>query len=157
MINTRRVKERRRLHFDSIQDLVDDVLQLDGTQVTTTGNWSAPQIVQHVAKLINFSIDGFPAKAPLMIRLAGRLMRNRSLAKTLPAGFRLPTKFTFLEPDADVEWDDAVTYLRETIGRLQNERMDAPSPVLGKMTHEEWERLHCRHAEMHFSFIHPTG
>lgn len=157
MVDTRRVKDRRRLHFDSMQDLVDDVLHLDGARATTTGNWSAAQIVQHVAKLINFSIDGFPAKAPLVIRLVGRLLRNRALSKTLPAGFRFPSKFTFLEPDADVEWEDAVTYLRETIGRLQNERMEARSPVLGPMTHEEWERLHCRHAEMHFSFIHPTA
>ena len=34
------------------------------------------------------------------------------------------------------------------------ERMSKPSPVFGPMTHEEWEQLHCRHAELHFSFIH---
>lgn len=155
MIRTGRVKDRRTLHFESMQDIVDDVLRLDGKPVRTSGNWSAPQIVQHVAKLINFSIDGFPAKAPVALRIAGRLLRNRSLSRTLPAGFRFPGRFTFLAPDEDITWDEAVTYLRETIGRLQYERMSAPSPVLGPLTHEEWERLHCRHAEMHFSFMQP--
>ena len=157
MIKTSRVKDRRTLQFESIQELVDDVLRLDGGVVRASGNWSAAQIVQHVAKLINFSIDGFPAKAPLMLRIVGRLIRNRSLNKTLPAGLKFPSTFTFLVPDDDITWDEAVTFLRESVGRLQHDRMGAPSPVLGPLSHEEWERLHCRHAEMHFSFMHGEG
>jgi hypothetical protein len=33
--------------------------------------------------------------------------------------------------------------------------MTATSPVLGRLSHEQWVQFHCRHAEMHFSFMHP--
>ncbi len=155
MIKTTRVKNRRTLHFDSMQDVVDDVIHLDSSQVRALGNWAPAQILQHVAKMINFSIDGFPAKAPLPLRIAGKMLRNRSMTKGFQPGFKFSRKFAFLEPAPDIEWDEALTYLRESIGRLQNERMTARSPVFGPLTHAQWEKMHCRHAEMHFSFIAP--
>ncbi len=45
--------------------------------------------------------------------------------------------------------------LRQAIHRLQTEEKRAPNPVLGKLTREEWDRLHCRHAELHLSFLVP--
>ena len=70
------------------------------------------------------------------------------------AGYRFPRRFKVLVPDTDVAWDDSVTHLRETIGRLQHETMKASSPIFGPLTPDDWEKLHCRHAEMHFSFMH---
>jgi hypothetical protein len=62
MVKTSRVTDRRELQFSSMPDILDDVEYLaSGDPPRTTGNWSGGQIVQHVAMLINFSIDGFPA------------------------------------------------------------------------------------------------
>ena len=152
---TGRVKDRRPLRFESLQGIVDDVLAIDGDRVRTTGNWTAPQIVQHVAKLINFSIDGFPARASIGLRFLGRRIRRRALTKPWKPGLNFPRRFSFLEPDDKITWDDAVTFLRESVGRLQYEKMEAASPVLGPLSPDEWELVHCRHAEMHFSFMHP--
>jgi len=60
-------------------DILDDVEYLaSGDPPRTTGNWSGGQIVQHVAMLINFSIDGFPApRLALPMRILGRLVRKR--------------------------------------------------------------------------------
>ncbi len=41
------------------------------------------------------------------------------------------------------------------IDRLNREPQRYPSPVFGKMTKEEWDQLHLRHAEMHLSFYVP--
>jgi hypothetical protein len=157
MIKTAKVTERRQLQFSSMQDILDDLEYLDsGDPPRTTGNWSSAQIVQHVAKLIDYSIDGFPVpKAALPVRIMGRMMRKAAITKPLRAGVKLPEKFSFMEPDREVAWDDAAEQLRQAIGRLESERMTQRSPVLGKLSHEQWEQMHCRHAEMHFSFMQP--
>ena len=69
-------------------------------------------------------------------------------------GLKFPKTFTFLEPDPEISWDEAACYLRDTFGRLESHRMTAPSPVLGPLSHEQWQQLHCRHAEMHLGFVH---
>ncbi len=158
MIKTAKVSERRQLQFSSMQDILADVEYLDsGDPPRTTGNWTAAQIVQHVAKLIDYSIDGFPVpKAAIPMRILGRLMRNAAITKPLRPGIKFSKKFSFLSPDREVAWDDAAQQLRQAIGRLDSDRMTKRSPIFGKLSPEQWEQLHCRHAEMHFSFMHPA-
>jgi hypothetical protein len=158
MVKTQSVTDRRELRFSSLQDILDDVEYLaSGDPPRTTGNWTGGQIVKHVAMLINFSIDGFPEpRAPLPMRLLGRLVRKNALVNPMRAGVGLPRRFDFLAPSPSVTWEEAVEYMSETMARLSDRRMTAPSPILGRLTHEQWEQLHCRHAEMHFSFMHPA-
>ena len=86
-----------------------------------------------------------------------RLLKSSALRNTMRAGFKIPKSFASMAPDPDVSWDDALAHLRRAIERIDNgERMTAVSPFLGPLTHEEWEKLNCRHAEMHFSFMHPA-
>ncbi len=56
-------------------------------------------------------------------------------------------------PPADVTWEDAVEHLRTIISRAKDEGMTGRSPVFGQLTHDEWVQMHCRHAELHFSFL----
>ncbi|MHC4102643.1 MAG: DUF1569 domain-containing protein [Planctomycetota bacterium] len=158
MVKTSKVTDRRELQFSSMPDILEDVAYLaSGDPPRTTGNWSGGQIVQHVAMLINLSIDGFPApRLALPMRILGRLVRKRALVNSMSAGIRFPRKWAFLAPDGAITWEDAVEYMNETMSRLGTDRMTAPSPILGKLSHEQWEQLHCRHAEMHFSFMHPA-
>ena len=158
MVRTSRVTDRRGLHFTSMHDILDDVEYLDsGDPPRTTGNWSGGQIVHHVATFIDFSIDGFPVPRPaLPIRLLGRLIRKRALSHPIRSGYRLPRKFALLAPGPGITWEDAVEHMSETVARLRTERMTASSPLLGRLTHEQWEQFHCRHAELHFSFMHPA-
>ncbi len=158
MINTRKVADRRRLRFSNLQEVLADVERLDAVGGRrTTGNWSDAQIVQHVARMVNLSLDGFPGRAPLALRMVGKLMRQSALTKTLQPGFRFPARFAVLAPDPDVTWDRAVDDLREAVGRFRAQPEVFPSPVLGPLSHEEWEQLHCRHAELHLSFMHPAA
>ena len=157
MIETKKVTDRRTLSFQSLDDILADAEAIDGAQIRTTGNWSAAQIVDHVASLIGFSIDGFPARAPLLLRIIGRMLKKRALRGGLDAGFKFPASFAFLAPAADVTWEDAMKRLRTEVGRARDAgRMTRPSPILGRMSHNDWVRLHCRHAELHFSFMHPA-
>ena len=72
-------------------------------------------------------------------------------------GFTLPVNMQAFEPDESVAWADAIEGFRHEMSRLrEGARMTRPSPVFGAMSHEQWEQLHCRHAELHLSFIHPA-
>lgn len=157
MVKTSKVTDRRELHFSAMQDIQADVEYLDsGDPPRTSGNWTAGQIVQHVSRFIGFSIDGFPeARLALPLRVLGRLLRGRVLVNPLRSGFRFPRRFEFLAPTPGITWEDAVAGFRETMARLATEKMTATSPVLGRLSHEQWVQFHCRHAEMHFSFMHP--
>ncbi len=154
MIDTKKVTDRRRLSFTSLDDIQADVEALDGAAVRTTGNWTAAQIVQHVTDVITLSVDGFGFKMALPLRVLGRLLRSRALTKPMPPGFHVPEAMRARLPSDQLAFEQAVASLRQAIGRTRSERMTKASPFLGAMTHEDWVNLHCRHAEMHFSFMH---
>ncbi len=157
MIQTSKVSDRRTLSFQSLDDILADAEALAAGDIRTMGNWTSGQIVDHVAALIELSIDGFTMKAPLPLRIFGRLMRNMALNKPMRPGFKMPKKFAAMAPRPDVQWDAALARLRSVGQRVRDgEQMQHPSPMLGRMSHEDWVKLHCRHAELHFSFMHPA-
>ena len=147
------VLNRRELHFRSLDAVVADAEALVASPYTRTlGKWSLDRLLMHLASAINGSIDGISAKAPWFIRLLAPFLKKRFLTKTMSAGFQLPKHIEAdFFPAADSP-RDAFEKLRAAVARLQNEKMTAKHPVLGKLTHEEWTQLHMRHAELHLSF-----
>lgn len=158
MVNTRQVTDRRTLHFASLEGILRDVEALGAKgPPRATGNWTPGQVLQHVAKGIGYATDGFPGpKAAWPVRVMGRLIRKRTLTKPTQPGFTLPRSFRFLLPDEPVAWEDGVKALRGVIARAASRRMTHPSPVFGALSHEQWVQFHCRHAELHLSFLHPA-
>jgi len=163
MIKTGKVTDRRRLRFGRMEDILRDVEWLNervenGAKLRATGNWTPAQVIDHVSKNIAFSLDGFPPgiRAPLPVRLLLKLKKPSLLLKPMKPGIMVKGRAgQALAPDADVIWGQAVTRLRNIIARLQKgERMLQAHPAFGALVHEEWIQLHCRHAEMHLSFIH---
>ncbi len=155
---TRQITDRRELHFSSMGDILDDVEYLAaGDPPRTAGNWTSAQIVAHVGRVIDYSIEGFPTpKAALPLRFVCWLLRRIVLTRPMQPGVKLPRNFAALIPDHGTTWEDAVDGFRAVYTKLATRRMTHPSPVFGRMSHEQWEQLHCRHAEMHFSFMHPA-
>lgn len=162
MINTSKVTNRRPLRFGRMEDILRDVDVLNnriegGAKVHAAGNWTPAQVVDHVAKIILYSLDGFPANAkpPLPIRAILRMMKSSALIKPMKPGTKHRGKMAAaLGPDPDVIWGQSVTRMRNIIERLRKgERMTYASPGLGMLAHEEWIQWHCRHAELHLSFI----
>lgn len=145
---------RRTLHFRSLADLLADIETLDHRgDVRSIGKWTPAQNVEHIARFIDASIDGFTVKAPLLMRIAGRLVKRMVLRRPMSPGFRLPVSMEPFIPPPSTSWDEAVSHLRRGVARAGRSMMHAKSPAFGRLNHDEWERLHCRHAEMHFSFL----
>lgn len=163
MIKTSKVTDRRTLRFGRMEDILRDAEWLNteaesGKALRASGNWTPAQVIDHVAKTMTYSFDGFPpeAKAPLFIRFLLKMMKSSVLIKPMKPGIKLKGKMAELfAPDPNVTWGQAMTRLRSMVGRIKRgDRMKAISPAFGVLAHEEWIQLHCRHAELHMSFIH---
>ena len=153
-IATKKVKGRRTVRYESLDDLLADAEQMAGGDVQLLGNWSLGQILKHIAMALDSSIDGFDFSMPAPVRFVmAILMKKKYLTKSLPPGFKAPDKFTPAETSAE----EGLAALREAVDRQRREPKRVPHPGFGKFTNKEWDNFHFRHAEMHMSFVIPKG
>ena len=159
-IDTRKVTGRREIRFESLGELRADVERLREAaargSVEALGNWTAGQATQHLARFMTCSIEGFD-KAPFFLRPMGMVLQlfqgKKILNRPPPPGFRIPHTLSFF-PDAEVEDAVGARELLAVIDRLsQDTKCVQPSPLLGRLSHEQWIKLHLRHAELHMSFF----
>ncbi len=150
--------QRRTLRFRSLDDLLADTQMLVAAGVQAHGKWSTGQVIAHVASVIDASVEGVRFTLPFPMRILGRLIRNRSLKKGLPSGIKIPGKArSTFAPPASLTVEQAIGQLIAAVEKAKQRRMTAVSPVFGKLNHEQWVQLHCRHAELHFSFLSPVS
>jgi hypothetical protein len=156
-IKTAKVTGRRELHFTSLADILADAEMLCSTKpVRTLGNWPLGKALEHLARSIDMALEGARFKAPWYIRMVGPLIKKRLLTRPMSPGFRLPAgAAVVLIPEEECELHEALRHLRTSVTRSLATTRRHPSPVLGVLTCEEWDQLHCRHAELHFSFFVP--
>lgn len=164
-INTRQAP-RRTLRFRSLDDLEAELDRIEQAHAAgalrATGNWTPGQILQHLAIFWAAGIDGFPAemKPPALLVVAAKLLLKRRATSgvTTPAGFRLPRKARpHLEPP-QTSFEDGMAALRAQIARTRaGESFSHPSPLFGKLTHDEWQRLQFGHCQLHLGFLHPAA
>jgi hypothetical protein len=161
-MDRRSAAARRPVHLRTVADLAAEVERVAeaaaASRVRTLGNWSAAQILWHLARLMEFSFGGFPFRYPWSVRWAARLLRVLSwrwlLALAFRPGFRNPPVAAAIEPHPAVSLAEAVRYLRGQLERISSgERMTAANPSMGRLSHEEWVEVHLRHAELHLSFL----
>lgn len=151
----------RELSFSSMRDLAAELDLLERAhaqgRLGTVGGWTPGQNLQHVARFMRFAIDGFPFTGGLWA-IPGRLIKPFVGKIKARPGFTLPSRFDALEPDENVPVEQGLGELREQMARLRGgERMEAKSPILGKLSHEQWTKLQLDHAAMHLGFLQPSG
>jgi len=153
MIDTK-IATRRSINYANLDEVVTDAERLVATDATTTGNWSIGQILEHVATVMDKTIDGFDTCPPLPVRLVGRwFLKKRFLNQGMPAGFQLkgPMAKEILPPE--VKSQQALDHLRQAAERLKMEKSRPEHPFFGSLNYDESNRMNCRHAELHMSFI----
>src|SRR5579872_1878916 len=125
---------RRIVHYESLDDLRVDAERLARKRFHTVGNWTYPQILDHLAKTITASLDGFGFTAPWFARVfIAPLMKNAFLTKTMRAGFRLPPSAKAILPADDLNLPDALDNLHRALVRYEMEPQRAPHPFLGML------------------------
>lgn len=108
-------------------------------------------------------MDGFPFRAPLALRLLGRLAERPLLSgKPFPRGMS-PKRpgLELLVPPADTDVETGAAETREILDRVDRvdggERFAAPSPVVGPPTHDDRVTLHARHFARHAAMLSYPG
>jgi hypothetical protein len=148
---------RRTLRFESFDDILQDADRLVAVNAGTCGNWSLGQILEHLATVMEKSIDGFQSRAPWPVRLFARtFIKEKVLRDGMKAGFRLPKYAEAELVSAAADAPEALAHLRRAIERLRTECHRAEHPGFGKLAINEWNQLHLRHAELHLSFARDT-
>lgn len=153
-VSTKHVSGRRNVRYDSLDDLLSEAQSLVSSKTHTLGNWSLGQILWHLGRSMDASVDGFPMRLPWPLRLCLRVtMKRRLLLRSLPAGLRIPRKAESQLMPLDVDPSLGLKTLRDAIARQQNTATRAAHPALGEITSKEWTQAHLRHAELHMSFV----
>lgn len=154
-VRTDKVVGRRELHFTSFDEVLADIEQLASSNVESLGNWSLGQCFGHLAAGLNMAIDGPQHKASWFIRLIGPLLK-RHILRNMSAGFRLPPAAEReLVPDTTLTKESGLQRFRDALARYRRVPERKPHSVFGRLSSEEWDRLHLRHAELHLSFHRP--
>ena len=156
-IDTASVAGRRTLKFNRLADISVDVEMLAAAkQLRHVGNWPPGQVLNHLAVVMNKSIDGFQARPPGVVRFFLRLLlKKRFLTKPMSPGFRLGRRMEEELVLAAVSLGEGLENCRHAHQRLQTETPRCEHPAFGAFTPEEWEQCHCRHSELHLSFLLP--
>lgn len=156
-VDSGKVQGRRTVHYDSMDDLLEDAERLAKVKTRTLGNWSVGQIYKHLAASLGASIDGFPFNLPTPVQWLMRLtVKQRFLTKPLKPGFQMPTKVAKTMMPADgTSTEEGLAALRAAVERIKNTPTRATNAMFGTLTRAESDQFHLRHAEMHMSFIVP--
>lgn len=158
LIKTAKVTGRRQLHFNSLDDILADVERLaKAKEIHALGNWSPGQVLEHLALVMNKSIDGFTSQQPAVVRFLLRLlMKKRMLTKPMSAGFTLPANAEAEIGPPPTSFDEGLRNFRQAFKRLKTEPACQPHPAFGPLTADEWVQMHCRHSALHLSFLVPS-
>jgi hypothetical protein len=155
-VQTHKLTDRRQLRFNTIAEIAADVNVLAGGKIKALGNWSSGQILEHLAKTMDGSLDGMNFRFPWLFCVTAKwLFKNRFLTKPMPPGWTLKGDQAKALMPAETTWEDGLVHFRKSTARLQAEERRATHPILGALTRDEWDHLHCRHAELHLSFLKP--
>lgn len=149
--------DRRDLAFRSLDEILADAERVLGGPHRTTGSWTAPQIVWHVADLIAVANGHMDLSLPLPLKAFGRTLKLlRLFDRPIPSGIRMPKAAAAnVAEAADREPADSLAHLRREVEHANRHPMTHPSPLFGRLTPHQWLRVNCRHADLHFSFMHP--
>ncbi len=155
-LNTRVVAGRRKVYYNSLEELRADVEELASGEIVSLGNWSPGQVFMHLARAMQMSIDGIDALAPWYLRLGARLIRSRLIKGPMQPGFKLPPQAETVLVAGATSTEEGLAALRAALDRIEREAPRAVHPLLGALTPEQWIRLHLTHAALHMSFLRPA-
>ncbi|TWU54367.1 hypothetical protein Poly51_30840 [Rubripirellula tenax] len=150
--------ERRDLQFNSLDEAVADATNLAGGATRTTGKHSFGQILEHLALTHDMATGKItPPRPPLIMRLVMPVMKHIILNGPVKPGFKLPQDAeSFFWPAGDVDVQQALTHLRESVENYKSNGPLAKHPIFGTLSREKVDFLNCSHCAMHLSFVHPT-
>ncbi len=152
--------KRRDLQFNNLDEVVAEAERLASGEVSTTGQHSFGQILEHLARSQDMTTGKLTVPSPpwymrLMIPLMKPMLIND---KPLKPGFKLPQKSeAVFWPNQEFDVATALAHLKESIAHYKTQGPLPKHPMFGSLTRQQNDQLNCRHAALHLSFVHPIG
>jgi Protein of unknown function (DUF1569) len=158
-IDTRRIKNRRKLRFETFKAALDEVeslvaLEKEG-KLQRLGNWSLAQSLNHLSTWMEYAFTGAPVPAPWFVKLMVRPFRGVILNKGMMAGVNIRGIPNGTLGQDDGPLDPALARFRTATTRLNAECPKTPNVLFGTLNHEDWKKLNLRHCELHLGFYVP--
>ena len=142
----------RAVCYEDFDELLADAEAMARVEVRTLGRWSQGQIYDHIARALHYSIDDSGPAWPALAQLfASRLLRDRFLTRTTPAG---RTTLPSLVP-SQMSVADGLASLTRAVERVRRTPSRAVHFALGRISAAEWDQFSLRHAELHMNHIVP--
>jgi hypothetical protein len=154
-VDTAKVRGRREVAYNSLDEVVADAERLSSSPVKVLGNWSAGQIFKHLAYAFNGSIDGLKLTFPWYFCTIARLFKKKLLSGAMPAGYKMSGRNAEIAVPPLTSTEEGLAELRSAVSRLAREPHRAVHPLFGPLTKDEWNRVHIMHANLHMSFLLP--
>jgi hypothetical protein len=172
----------RLLRLRTFEDVSAELERLIGAAEAGTlrevGSWQAGNTLRSLAEGIGAALDGSPERGMVregavltrrerrtvrigtfLVRLFGPLMKTRRVKWGRPEDLRVLERLAGMRTEnrvARVPFDVGAAELYAQLVRLAaGERMTQRSPVLGKMTHEQWTALLLTNANMQLGMLAP--
>lgn len=158
-VNPKKVTQYRTLRFESLDDLQAEVRRIreaaERGELQTHGNWTAGQILAHLAAWIDYGWDGFPIGKPMwLVRWILSKQLAKMLDKGMPRGVRIPGVQGGTTGAVEMPLAEAADRYERALHRLQaGEVAKYDSPAFGPMSEADRIRLHLRHAELHLGYL----
>jgi hypothetical protein len=145
----------RKLHFKTLDDIVAEAKRIaQSDDAVSRGTWTPAQNIWHVGRFVKACVEGYPMRVPIVLKLIGPLLKNRTLTKGFSPGIRLPRNAAeHMVAPAHTTIEQAMDMLETSVQNVKEQGFMSHNPILGSMTPQQWVDLHCRHAEMHFGLI----
>ncbi|QOV90702.1 DUF1569 domain-containing protein [Humisphaera borealis] len=160
-INTQSDPGRRKIRFESLDDILADVERLAEAErngkLERVGNWTFGQSLGHMATWVGYTYDGIPLKIPFLLRLLLRPMKRRMLRTKMRPGLRIPGTTEGTLGTELLSTEEGLSRFKAAIERLRREPPTKPHMFFGQMTHDEWISLQLRHAECHLATLRIKG
>ena len=142
---------RRELDLKTLDQVGEEVQRLASNGCQQAGEWNLAQTCWHLRQTMDYSLNGFPFKAPWLVRklIAPMLKRKLFASRNIKAGLAAPAQ---LIPSADLDQDQQVQKFQEMLGRVKTHSGDfASNPFFEQMPADQWHDFHTIHSSHHLS------
>lgn len=146
--------DRRKLRYQTFDDVKTDIQRLRTSRYAKVGNWSLEQTCDHLTKAFQAQLSAPPAAATDEQKAARPLFEKVLATGDIPGGLQAPE---FLTPPPDAS-PAAVDEFLAMLDRVkQHERPITMHRRFGPMTAEEFRKLGLAHCGHHLSHLIPAS
>ena len=135
------------------QEIINRINNLTPHSKAQWGKMSVDQMLSHCVAPIDLAFGDLPLKANFIMQLLGKMLKSKIL-KSPEFKKNSPTAPSFIRTES-YDFDETRNELIEKVKRFSAEGQNAiknqTHPFFGKMTYDEWDKLHFMHLDHHLN------